>query len=300
MAAPTDPAVRSVRVAAALHDRFRVVMSAPLTQAGGMGALELRIGEAQQLYPEIWGHLDEARATLAARGIETSRYDQVRATEPKGSLGVSRVDVEGYSTSLTTGILGIHDEQVKSAQFNIEGYRRAGEAIQTLMSAMPEVDWRALERAENAEIAAAGSLGPINPRSLGRWVAILGGAGVVVYAFWYVMIRTPPHDYTGERKARIVELRKVADEHPCKKTAVEGLAEELAWDKPPVPSKDTRVAYRATCTDRIAQREAKLAIDACNRAALDELQTALQDRDGHTDAGLKVRNEYDARCRDKP
>lgn len=298
MTVPSDPAVRSVRIAVTLNDRFAAIMRAPLTQAHGVSELELRIGEAQQIYPEIWTHLDEARATLAGRGATTAAYDAVRATEPKGSLGVSRVEVEGYATTWSGHMLGIHDEQVKSAHFNLEGHRRANQAVKALMDAQPEVDWNALERAENAEIAAAGSLGPINPKSLGKWVAILGGAGVVVYAFWYLLIRTPPHDYVGERKARIVGYRDVADAHPCKKSAVEELANELAWDKPPVPSKETRAAYRTTCTERIATLQAALAEEPCNKTNLAQLEAALVDRDGHADAGMAAQNEFDAKCRE--
>lgn len=298
MTVPSDPAVRSVRIAATLNERFVAIMRAPVTQAGGMGELELRIGEAQQIYPEIWTHLDEARATLAGRGVSTAAYDKVRATEPKGSIGVSRVEVEGYSTTLSGHMLGLHDEQVKSAHFNLEGHRRANEAVTALMDAQPEVDWKALERAENAEIAAAGSLGPVNPKSLGKWVAILGGAGVAVYAFWYLLIRTPPHDYVGERKARIVGYREVADAHPCKRSAVETLANDLAWDKPPVPSKETHAAYRATCTERIATLQAALATEPCNKTNLAQLKAALEDRDGHVDAGMAAQNEFDAKCRD--
>ncbi len=300
MAAPIDPAVRSVRIAATLNERFGSILRAPVTHAGGTSELELRIGEAQQIYPEIWTHLDEARAALAKRGVSASAYDQIRIMEPRGSIGVSRVEVEGYSTSLTTGMLGIHDEQVKSAHFNLEGHRRANQAVRALMDAMPEVDWKGLERAENAEIAAAGSLGPINPRSFGKWVAIVGGVGVVVYAFWYLLIRTPPRDYVAERKARIVDDRAVADAHPCKRTAVEALANELAWDTPPVASKDTRAAYRATCVERIARLEAALATNPCDEASLAALESAFADRDGHVDKGWAAQNEYAARCKDKP
>ena len=300
MAAPTDPAVRSVRIATALHDRFRAVMSARTTQAGGMGELELRIGEAQQIYPEIWSHLDEARATLAGRGVDTSAYDAVRTTEPKGSIGVTRVDVEGYATTFTGDLLGVHDEQVKSAQFNLEGYRRASQGIQALMAAQPEVDWRALERAENAEIAAAGSLGPVSPKSLGKWVAILGGIGVVVYGFWYLVIRTPPVDHVAARKARIALYRKEADAHPCKRRAIDTLANELAWDEPRIESKETRAAYRATCKDRIARLEGALAANACDKRSLDDLTAALMDRDGHLDKASAARLEYEARCKESP
>ena len=77
-----------------------------------------------------------------------------------------------------------------------------------------------IKQAESAEIAAAGSLGPIDPKAVGKWAAIFGGAGVAVYAFSYLVIRTPPHDYQGERKARIVEYQRVAADHPGNKAAL--------------------------------------------------------------------------------
>jgi hypothetical protein len=67
-----------------------------------------------------------------------------------------------------------------------------------------------------------------------------------------------------------------------------------------VPSKETRAAYRSTCTERIATLQAALAEDPCNKTNLAQLEAALDDRDGHVDAGFTAQNEYDARCKDKP
>jgi len=218
MSAPVDPAVRSIRIASTLNERFGKILRTPLLP--GESDLELRIGEAQQIYPEIWGHLDEARATLAGRGVSTTTFDTTRALEPKGSIGVTRVDVSAYSTSLTTAALGIRDTQLKTAEFNLDGHRRATMAVKALMDALPEVDWKALERAENAEIAAAGSLGPINAKSTLRFVLIGGGALLLVYLVWYFVVREKPRDYVAERKVHIADLRTRLDATPCDRTTV--------------------------------------------------------------------------------
>ena len=73
-----DPAVRSVRVAVALSDRFAEFLKGPskvtarkqhgalIGVSGNEGELSLRIGEAQQLYPK-------SGATSTKRGRRTSQ-----------------------------------------------------------------------------------------------------------------------------------------------------------------------------------------------------------------------------------
>lgn len=266
MAGPVDPAVRSIRIAATLNDRFRTIMNTPVTAGGGMSQLELSIGEAQQIYPEIWSHLDDARATLAGRGVDTTRFDTVRALEPKGSLGVSRIELFGVSTTLTTAALGIADEQHKTAQFNLDGHRRANLAIEAIQSAMPEVDWKGLERAEAADaVRAAASLSPLGNRSTLMWLGIGAGALVVVYAFWYLVVRQPPRDHDAERKQHIAALRAKLDASPCDAVTLESLTNEEYWDTRNRDHTATTAEYRAKC-------EAELAATPCDRAKQAQLR----------------------------
>src|SRR4051812_14889625 len=91
-----DPAVQSVRVAVALLDRFADLLKGPSQVAarklkrhvigvsGNQDDFSLRIGEAQQVYPEIWRHLDDARSGFAGRGIDVTTYDALRAAEGDG------------------------------------------------------------------------------------------------------------------------------------------------------------------------------------------------------------------------
>ena len=150
-----DPAVRSVRIAVTLCERFAELLQGPSTvtarkQSGALfgvsgneEALSLRIGEVQQIYPEIWRHLDEARAAFAGRGVDVSAFDQIRASEGL-ALGAA-VDVK--HTRHGVGQYAV-DENVKSANFNREGYTRACKAYEALMRATPDIDWAGIARAE--------------------------------------------------------------------------------------------------------------------------------------------------------
>jgi hypothetical protein len=153
-----DPGVRSVRVAVALLERFTQLLEGPTVVhsthhhsglggvSGAQERLSMRIGEAQQLYPEIWGHLDDARTTFAARGVDVSAFDAIRAHEGQG-LGVS--------ISIAEKSYGTYHQVSKTAHFNRPGIARAQYACGTLMKATPEIDWAAIAKAESADPAAA-------------------------------------------------------------------------------------------------------------------------------------------------
>lgn len=150
-----DPVVRSVRVAVVLADRFAEILKGPDTVhaqkqtgalvgfSGDQTAMSLRIGEAQQLYPEIWRHLDDARTELMKRGIEVAAYDVIREAEGQG-IGAA---VEVKATVHGGGQHAI-EQQVKSANFNRAGLARAKQAIDSLVKATPQFDWVAIARAE--------------------------------------------------------------------------------------------------------------------------------------------------------
>ncbi|HEY4058732.1 MAG TPA: hypothetical protein VGM39_19095 [Kofleriaceae bacterium] len=157
-AVPLDPAVRSVRIAAALCERFEELMRGPTqvraTKArraligvtGDETGMSLRLGEAQQLYPEIWSHLDDARNAFAAKGTDVSGYDSIR-THEGSAMGV---DVQTTEASYGGGRYG-YDEYTKTANFNIAGLARARQAITVLQSVTPQIDWLAIIAAEKAD-----------------------------------------------------------------------------------------------------------------------------------------------------
>jgi hypothetical protein len=138
-----------------LCERFAELLKGPQTvtahkQSGRLfgvsgddEGMSLRIGEVQQIYPEIWRHLDEARAAFAARGVDVSAYDQIRASE---GLAI------GAAVDMTRQHVGAgqysYDQTVKSANFNKEGYARAVKASDALMRATPDIDWAGIAKAE--------------------------------------------------------------------------------------------------------------------------------------------------------
>jgi hypothetical protein len=156
-------AVRSLRVAAALNDRFGEI--ARPKHYRDPEELENMLGEARQIYPAIWSNLDDAHAHLGQLGIKVPEYPQLRATPAARDAGVLDVRVED-------AVLG---DREKTAYLNADGHAAALAAIRALKSALPEIDWDSLDRADAREIAAAGSL------RMARWkVFLLGAIGIAV------------------------------------------------------------------------------------------------------------------------
>jgi hypothetical protein len=279
MTAP-DPAVRSIRIATTLNERFRDLMNGRGSPGDGTAELELRIGEAQQIYPEIWNHLDDARKVIAERGGDTATYDQIKASQGPARLGVTRVEVEDHHS---IGLGGYSHVQTKEAHFNLDGFRAAHKACAALMAAMPEVDWKAVERAENQEIAAAGSLGPIDSKKTVRWLVIAGALLGVTYLFWYLVIRIPPVS-REEREAReqvlrtqrITESRTKLDADPCDKPALDQLSRDLDREIPGGQGDAANNQYREQCGRKIIGIQLELDKNPCDGAKLAELTAALR------------------------
>lgn len=163
-----DPAVQCLQVASTIAERFRTLASMGAASNGtDIAAAELRIGEANQIYPEIWQQLDRARALLVARGTDVANYDAFRAAEPQGAPGVTRV-----AASAATSTHYAH----KSGTFNMEGYARATGAITALKTAMPGVDWFGMDQQDAALVAAAG---PLGASKTGLWIGLLVAAAAI-------------------------------------------------------------------------------------------------------------------------
>src|SRR5687768_16529553 len=77
-----DRAAHTLRNAESLshHDRWRTIT------------------DVHDTYPEIWRHLDRARSLLATRGVNTTRYDELRPrahrapTNAEGEIDNSAID----------------------------------------------------------------------------------------------------------------------------------------------------------------------------------------------------------------
>ncbi len=252
-----DPAVRSIQIATTLTERFGAI----LREAGAnteVATLELQIGEAQQLYPEIWRHLDDARTVLIGRGTDLAAFDAIRATQGASQLAVTDVDVEhGVNLAgLAFGSIGI--TQTKTASFDVDGYDRAIAACHELRQAMPDVDWQALARADQAQIDAVGSLTSSSWKGLAIGVAVAVGLLVAVLGIRALATSTAAEQTPKEqrraareerdrqaakqdeeqereaarqgeaRRQKIVALSKALDATPCDRAKVQELRDLLA------------------------------------------------------------------------
>ena len=159
-------AVSSIRTAQALNERFGVLIRPSNTHDDEKFSSTL--GEARQLYPNIWSHLDQARNDLAQRGIPVERYDALRADRAVDQGAVLDVEVEQDAFT-------IPGRAEKTAYLNSRGHALAQQACTVLRASLPTVDWDALERADADQLAAFGSLGP----PLWKKVVFYGLAGAV-------------------------------------------------------------------------------------------------------------------------
>lgn len=246
------PGVQSVRIAVALCDRFSELLKGPaqvtagkhqgalLGFSGNQDEMSLRIGEAQQLYPEIWRHLDEARVAFAARGIDVAGYDRLRGAEGQG-LGAA-VDTEYKQYGV--GQYAVH-QHTKRANFNHAGLARARAACDALMTATPEIDWIAIAKAESADPAAAAFGRATRKQRMIR----LGLLGLVIAAPFLILM------YLHHR-----ERVKIEDQR-------RDYSDRVAAVTTPLDE-----AERAALAARVAKRRANLAAARDNWAATDGLK----------------------------
>jgi hypothetical protein len=223
-----DP-VQSIRIASNLAERFRALLRGPTI--GPAGDFELRIGEAQQTYPEIWRHLDDAYGVLKERGADVSRFEELRRGELT-HLGVTDIDSRTEINYMALMVGRLRVTTVKTATFNAAGYARAVAACKGLMAAMPEVDWEALAKAEDQEIRAAGSLQAGVWIGIAKWVAIAAVLGGIGYGVHKMFTRGGDPEENAVREKRQAEAvdqqflrEQVAERHRNLITAREQYAE---------------------------------------------------------------------------
>jgi hypothetical protein len=222
--------VQAVGVATALVRRY-----VALSQTTEQTDVELVIGEARQIYPEMWRHLDEARIALGERGTDCTAYDQLRRHELQ-SMGVDvNITVNEYYTKYGTKI---YESYTKSASFDIEGAHRAFAAAKILKQLMPEVDWAARAREEERVIQEAGSLKADRLISLAKVLGALLAVALVALAAFHFL------SSAGEEAERNAPLPVAHAEPP----------------KPVMPPDPVKLNTRADCDrarSRIAEHVAK-------------------------------------------
>jgi hypothetical protein len=223
--------VQAVGVATALVRRY-----VALSQTTEQTDVELVIGEARQIYPEMWRHLDEARIALGERGTDCTAYDDLRRHELQ-SMGVDvDITVNEYYTKYGAKI---YESYTKSASFDIEGAHRAFAAAKILKQLMPEVDWAARAREEERVIQEAGSLKAARLIGLAKVLGALLAVALVALAAFHFL------SSAGEEAERNAPLPVARAETP--KPAVE-------WHEP------VKLNTRAQCDkarSRIAEHVAK-------------------------------------------
>lgn len=158
--------IRSVGVARALLERFDELMKGPSMAArfgqglasqvsgdGANAALELRVGEAQQIYPDIWSNLDDARRALRAANIKCTEYDVIRKEQT------------------VVGVVAGNDGGGVAMGFNTRGAAQARQALRAIETVTP-VDWQSIKAADTALAESA--------MSLGRGNRVIGVIGVLL------------------------------------------------------------------------------------------------------------------------
>ena len=168
--------MRSIQVASALLERVAVLMKPGMSYGPQqVSELELRLGEAQQTMPEVWNHLGDARDALAATGANVDEFDGLR-----GGLRSQLASTDIDSTT-RLGWNG-RTETYKTVTWDVEGFRRAIAARDALRHLRGDIDWVGLERQQNAELAAMGSLTGARWVGLAKIAALLGAVLAAVYA----------------------------------------------------------------------------------------------------------------------
>jgi hypothetical protein len=231
--------IRSIRIATTLTERFGAILRASELTDG-------EVGEAQRIYPEIWRHLDEARKALRDLERDTSGFDEMRKQE-LAQLGITDVEVSNTVDVASLMLGALRTLQVKTVTFNAAGYQRAVVACRELMSMLPEVDWAAVAKAEDREIAAAGWMRAANYRGL--VIAVIGTAALIgitiaVYSFFLNREAAQPAPSARQRDEPDPDVKRL-------KLAAEGKRIDEA-----------RALYERTCDVAVGKQLAMLLKEA--------------------------------------
>lgn len=121
-----DRAVGAILIGEALVDECeRAARALRSTEALSHHERWRTLTEVHDTYPQIWQHLDRARSLLAARGANTTRYDELRPRASRAPTNADGTDIDKLAL----------DE--------------ARRAIEDLKLAVPGADWRAIRERTN-------------------------------------------------------------------------------------------------------------------------------------------------------
>lgn len=227
-----DRAVGAILISEALIDhceRAGVVLRDPATERHKRwGTLR----DVQDMFPEIWRHLDRARDLVQNRGANTATFDEMRPH-------VRRAPTKAGGT------------EIDRAAF--DETRRAVEALKL---ATPGADWKAIQE------RTAGLIKAPLPRSRSSRALVASGAflGTVALASWgigmipakkpdpRVVMRKELSETSMERKARIEEIRFQLGVN-CEVAPAREMTKLLALDGRVPEARAFGESYLARCPD---------------------------------------------------
>lgn len=246
---PRDPGVDAILTAETVLGQFRTLL--PRLTSVLPADVSVAMGEAQSLYPELWANLDRARGHLRDRGVDVPVYDEARARQPAAMLGVDvklrernndAIEAASWAAYLAGGVVvGLVASAAidvatsvgaKQGEANRGGLRDAQTAVSALKAAMPEVDWKQINKQE--AYAAHAALTDLNrARTKKILVGLVGVAVAVAIAVGIVLViqgSAPPtkeeiaaKEQAAFREAQdeIRDLNAILKQTPCDTTAAE-------------------------------------------------------------------------------
>jgi len=252
-----DPAVRSIQIASTLVTRLAELIrprrSAEVIQrlAGEVAAdqLELRLGEAQQIAPEIWRHLDDAHRAMAERGVQVAGYAELRALPNPALLATSNIEVKRKLDVLGLVQGDLRVVVTKDVTWDPNIILGAIAAIAMLEASLPDVDWDALDRADREQIEAVGSLRSARWKAAAKWLAVAAAVTAISIGIHAAFTRHDPEAEAAavratqateqrarareDHRARIAELTAKHTANPCDQATAGALAAYLMADGQP-------------------------------------------------------------------
>jgi hypothetical protein len=236
-----DPAIDAVLTAETILGQFKQLLPR-LTSMMPVDVSEA-VGEAQSLYPELWAALDRGRAVLRERGVSVPAYDEARERQPASMLGVDvklrdRSNVTEAATTVAfllggvsglvvgTAIDAVGSVGAKQGDANRSGLRDAKVALDSLIAAMPDVEWAKVRRQEaHAAADALEELSVAKNRKIAVWLAVVAVIGLAAFGLIKLLqsSRAPTKEEVAAKENaeyraaqdEIRELNEVLRATPC-------------------------------------------------------------------------------------
>lgn len=227
-----DRAVGALLISEALIDeceKARVTIRSPETDRNERWRT---ITGVHDTYPEVWRHLDRARALLASRGANTASYDELRPHARRAPMNADGTDIDTDA---------------------LEDARRA---VEDLKLAVPGADWAGIRE------RTAGLVDARLARPRGQRTIVLAMISLFVTALLAWLIAIIPERKLDRREAMRRELSEVAGQRKvrialvrvelglnCDVERARELAKLLALDGRTAEARSFGLDYISRCGD---------------------------------------------------